>query len=567
MNDLLSIARELKERLGVNVIFVDRNRTPVGVGMYEDLYEREQLMDEIMGMWERARSKATGVAILGNYICKEDTCYPKYRLFIVDVDDPRVFNTKYAEYLPSTGMVWSTGPRCPEDWDKHDITCTPTPDGRDYECVHRTKDGQTHPFKLRENNDKRGMALLYVISEECLRSIEREVGRLPSLLTLEKGAIEVRFRGYELVPPSLHPSNVPYEWLEKKWFIAEMPCETFRKLISDYINQVVEARKAGRVVKVAEVKILTDEQIERLIKHVLPYYKRGFRDTVHFSMVSFLVTHRVDYESARKFTERLVREANDEEADRRLYNVDWAYKKATEKRPGMLPRVWGRNTIISHMAKVIRAVDKVEEEDNARAMAIEWVAELYRILGIESLVRGFIVVESFHGLKSGKNAVIYLVNDSKWGIVRIVKRCPSKTKVRSYILDQCAKEAGCDVRNKDCKLMVLQCMRGKLRDEEYVRHVKNALTKRKYYVLLPGVYVKKARIVMDEVSGTEYINADIYVREGKRRILLRFRYVTIDEILKNEYIKKRMSTTVSLNTARRALLAVLWNISEENTKQ
>jgi hypothetical protein len=107
---------ELIER-GYNVMPVDAQKRPLAP-QYRECYDRR--CPELAQLFENrsVKKKQTGLALLG----RVNPHFPDKVLVIVDVDDPRKFPDEARRLLEGT-WCWLTGPRCPVDNDKHNITC------------------------------------------------------------------------------------------------------------------------------------------------------------------------------------------------------------------------------------------------------------------------------------------------------------------------------------------------------------------------------------------------------------------------------------------------------------
>jgi len=198
-------AHEALLRAGLLVIPVDSNKQPVGAAEGEirlcyQAPDSEDCRQNIRRIWNRVenskelKKRWKGLALLAG----ANPHYPEKLLLIIDVDRPGALPPE-ARRLLSGGWHWLTGPRCPIDGEKHGIRC------ENGVCRHGD-----HEFKLADA--PRGEAYAVLIPTEAAPLIcggnERRCRRKAM-----GGAVELFTTGYALIPPSLHPSGVLYEWV------------------------------------------------------------------------------------------------------------------------------------------------------------------------------------------------------------------------------------------------------------------------------------------------------------------------------------------------------------------
>jgi hypothetical protein len=153
--------------------------------------ERRVPLEEL----ERLLPKATGMAIvagpenywgdIGDY------------LVIIDVDDPRARDkSPKLRWVLDNTVACKTGPRCPKCYNKHLEVLEP---GRRFRC----RCG--HEFTVGEA--AWGYGALVLVSRELVK-------KCLGGSTQRLGPVEIMVNTYQLIPPSLHPTGVRYEWIK-----------------------------------------------------------------------------------------------------------------------------------------------------------------------------------------------------------------------------------------------------------------------------------------------------------------------------------------------------------------
>ena len=413
MADLIEIARGLV-RLGYNVIPVGPDKSPTCIGEYGQFYDQrmpEDAWGSVISL-DCVRKKATGLGLLGSI----NPAYPDKKLVIIDVDDPRKWREEVLPNLPGSvrerlegTWKWLTGPRCSVDGDKHGIEC------RGSKCRH----GE-HEFEL--SGDYRGIAYAVLVPRDCE----------PRKYKFLDGAVELRLRGYELIPPSRHPSGVQYEWVNQPIGSdglfhppVELTCEEFRQLIN-----ALEGGAAGKpgVEEAGEERprVLSDDKLLRLKELIKPAYRPGARHDLVLSLSGWCAKARVHPISCIKLVKMLIDETQDKEARDRLSAVIYSYKKAginidefareIEELTGVKP--YGlEKEIPQERVRGKSGVQEILESVLGEERALAIINEIQEILGSASPYSGDSVIALLDYEKQ-----LYAVNNiSRKVIVRAVR--------------------------------------------------------------------------------------------------------------------------------------------------
>lgn len=142
-------------------------------------------------------------------------------LVLVDIDKPSALD-KYPglKSIVESTVSWYTGPRCPKCEEKHLEVLEP---GVKFKCSKCDVE-----FTLSEA--KRGVAALVTVDSSTAEKY------IPG--TVRGGDVELLLNNYQLIPPSLHPSGVKYEWI--KPFDFEAPNLGVRALVDSEVVSLLE---------------------------------------------------------------------------------------------------------------------------------------------------------------------------------------------------------------------------------------------------------------------------------------------------------------------------------------
>jgi hypothetical protein len=275
--------------------------------------------------------KATGIAIVAgpeNYWGDIKDC-----LVIIDVDNPGVVekSPKLRWVLDNTA-AYKTGPRCPRCYNKHLEVLEP---GRRFRCSSCNLE-----FTLEEA--ARGYGALVLVNEELVR---KYLGGSTQRL----GPVEILVNNYQLIPPSLHPTGVRYEWIrpldpsQKAHGLLTLEEEDLRQLLEELRGLAeelkprpkVEARAEAEPRPEARVEVgqrlreLQEHEVLELVDALLPAYVPGVRQHIWLFLSGWAAKAGVSPVSIARVLKALYDKTGDSDSLRtRASAIAYSYRKA-----------------------------------------------------------------------------------------------------------------------------------------------------------------------------------------------------------------------------------------------
>ncbi|MFZ8811355.1 MAG: bifunctional DNA primase/polymerase [Pyrobaculum sp.] len=480
---------ELIER-GYNAVPVDAKKQPLAP-RYKECYDRH--CPELTRLFEErgVKQRQTGLALLGRI----NPHYPSKILIIIDIDDPRRFPEEARRLLEGTWR-WLTGPRCPHDYDKHSIVCDSGA------CRHRD-----HQFRLEEA--PRGEAYAVLVPAE----VEKELGA--GVAKLMGGAVEVRARGYQLLPPSLHPSGAMYEWILSPWaggefrHPKELVAEEFRQLLGLLGHKPgsggVEVQQDAKCRRYRE---LGKDVVKSVVELVKPYYVPGFRNHLLYALLGILRRNCVASDSIVEVYETLQAWATSVYTDVDRKHDDYILQ-------GVLSRDWrlyGRPKFVETVVEVLKSRGVGEVEAKAEALSV--ANKLLELIGAR---RRVLILVSRGGKLAGANSELYYANHPSVGIARMVKRV------------RCQKPGKAEGAEGECEV------------------------KWGYDVVAKHVYIDRAVMHVDPIANVVFFT--VQLRDLKAGRVVALRYVTMTDVV--ETIANMGAVGVNVEEMRRIVQSII----------
>jgi predicted RNA-binding Zn-ribbon protein involved in translation (DUF1610 family) len=212
---------------------------------------------------------------------------------------------------------WYTGPRCPKCESKHLEIIEP---GKRFKCPRCGAE-----FSLGEA--KRGLGALFWVNKELADKYFGGSKRL--------GDIEFLVNNYQLIPPSIHPTGVRYEWIKPIdldadnygiYALIEADVQAIANDLGLRPNITTSETPEKTSVKMRE---LSDSDLLQLKEKLKEAYKPGYRQLLILYLSGWLAKADVSPISAVKLVKMLYDETQDEDPLRtRLAGVVYSYKKA-----------------------------------------------------------------------------------------------------------------------------------------------------------------------------------------------------------------------------------------------
>jgi hypothetical protein len=490
------MSRLLHEELisaGYNVVPVDARKQPLAP-RYKECYDKP--CPELAQLFEQrsVKKKQTGIALLGRI----NPFYPDKILIIIDVDDPRRFPEE-AKRLLEGAWRWLTGPRCPRDYDKHDITCDSGA------CRHKD-----HQFRLEEA--VRGEAYAVLAPAEVGQLLGAGVAKLMS------GAVELRVRGYQLLPPSIHPSGIVYEWAVSPWqngefrHPKELSIEEFRRLLEllgHKPNSEVAQHETRSDIKCKRYRELSKDAVKAVVELVKPYYVPGFRNHLLYAFLGILRRNCVAPSSIVEVYETLQSWAMSVYSDIDKKKDDYILQ-------GVLNRDWrlfGRPKFVETVAEVLKSRGVGEVEAKAEALSVA-----NRLLELIGARRRVLILVSRGGKLAGANAELYYANHPAVGIARMIKRVACKRRV-----------GGEEGAEEECE------------------------SRWGYDVVAKHVYIDRAVMHVDPIANVVFFTVRLRDLKGGRTVALR--YATTSDVV--ETIANMGAIGVNSEEMRRIVQSIL----------
>jgi hypothetical protein len=277
-------------KLGFNVVPVNEEKRPLGQWATDKRMEEREFLVKL--------KNSSGIAVVGGVI---HPFSKDYVLGMVDIDNPEALEKSSAlQEIISETVAWKTGLRCPKCNGKHlDVV----EDGK-YSCK---KCGNV----FGKEEAKRGIGAFILVSywdfHENLRGTQR------------RGDVEFLFNNYQLIPPSLHPHGIRYEWVSpldsrKEYYgIRVVTGKELKEILAELGERKEERQPQGEVREGGKLRELNDSEILRVKELLKPVYKSGYRQHIWLYLSGWGAKAGISPVSVAKVLKMLYEETRDED--------------------------------------------------------------------------------------------------------------------------------------------------------------------------------------------------------------------------------------------------------------
>ena len=374
---------------GFNIVPTDKDKRPLTRWSAEERVPENE--------FKRALGRAEGIGLVAGPVNPFKAV--GQRVVGLDVDEPSLLK-KYPTLwrVVHNTACWYTGPRCPKCGEKHLEVLEP---GRRFRCPRCGAE-----FTIEEA--KRGIGAVILVSEDAVR---KYLGGG----TRRLGGVEIMVRNYQLIPPSLHPTGVPYEWCSERnaidpdrggnFNIRHLSDEEFAELLEELGALRQPSGQAGQpqgggdgsaAAPPGGLRELSDQEVGRIANLLRGFYTPGYRQALILWLSGALAKAGVSPVSAIRVALNLYATTGDTDPLRqRLSAVAYTYGKAgidlrryadeirelTGEDPYGLDKEFEKSPIkgLSGLREVIAAQSDEEEAERV-------LSELAGVLGVERSV-------------------------------------------------------------------------------------------------------------------------------------------------------------------------------------
>ena len=222
----------------------------------------------------------------------------------------------------------------------------------------------------------------------------------PRTKPIPKHGIDIKgFGGYVVVPNSFAHNDagelLQYKVVKSKPMSEWLSFDTYEELEEFVLSRLgVEARE-GKETELGGLE-LSEEDINRIVELIKPYYVRGTRDLIIFYLIGMMRKAGVRLEDARKVVEAITDLMGDEEKLSRIYVLERTYGlRGTTPKLESLKGISGLRQILSKSVanEIAEIIGVSEEREEERPEKIDTLTLAHRI---GDIILGAYIIKTFY---------------------------------------------------------------------------------------------------------------------------------------------------------------------------